>query len=313
MSAELSKTPPRYPLIVNLNARGARSQRSLRAIMVHAKRFAIYATNHAQEARELAAKLAKEGAEVVVGAGGDGTLNNIVQGLAGTATALGILPTGTMNVFARELGLPLDDVGAALAVIDQGRYEEVDLFQANGHAFFQMAGVGLDAQVIDETKWELKKALGPLAYLVSAVKVLGDEPPRLEVCDAEGGKHYGVCCLLGNGGLYGGQFKMFPNASNRDQLLDVIIFKESGYRLVLEAMRGLAQGQLNVRSDMIEYFTAGNLEVSASGKVPVEADGELVTTCPVRFKRVEKTLRVMAPSERQGSWFEDTLRAIFKR
>jgi diacylglycerol kinase family enzyme len=106
---------------------------------------------------------------------------------------------------------------------------------------------------------------------------------------------------------------MFPNASNSDQLLDVIIFKESGYRLVVEAMRGLALGKLNVSSDMIEYFTASELDVFASAEGPVEADGELVTQCPVQIRRMAKTLRVMAPKGGTGSRFEESLRSIFKR
>ncbi|MFN7341872.1 MAG: diacylglycerol/lipid kinase family protein, partial [bacterium] len=122
----------------------------------------MYATNTGQEATELAKRFALDGEPVVVAAGGDGTLNAVISGLAGSRTALGVMPAGTMNVFARELGIPSNSLVKALEVIDQGLIREIDLFSANDAPFVQMAGVGFDAMVIEETKWETKKLLGPL-------------------------------------------------------------------------------------------------------------------------------------------------------
>src|SRR6478609_2251242 len=153
------ETPHRYPVIFNPKARSQKGGRVLKFLMSHANRFALYATNHAGEAKDLAARFA---------AGGDGTLNEVVSGLAGSKTLLGVLPAGTMNVFAREMGIPFDSLERAFGVIERGFVQEVDLFEANGSPFVQMAGVGFDAHVIEETTWELKKKLGPLAYLVAA-------------------------------------------------------------------------------------------------------------------------------------------------
>jgi diacylglycerol kinase family enzyme len=161
---------------MNPKARSEKAQRARRFIMENAGRFAIYASNSAEEAEELASIFASMNERCVIAAGGDGTMNAIVKGLVGSDTALGILPIGTMNVFARELGVPVENLDRAFEVIDKGETTEVDLFTMNGAPFVQMAGIGFDAQVIAETKWESKKALGPLAYLLSAVKVLGDKP-----------------------------------------------------------------------------------------------------------------------------------------
>ena len=152
---------------------------------------------------------------MVIAAGGDGTLNEVVSGLAGSSTVLGVLPAGTMNVFAREMGIPFDSLERAFGVIEAGFVREVDLFEANGAPFVQMAGVGFDAQVIEETTWESKKMLGPLAYLLAAVKVLGERPPKMEIICADGRREKGVAVLAGNGSLYGGQFKFFRNATTR--------------------------------------------------------------------------------------------------
>ena len=142
--------PHRYPLIFNPKARSHRGQRALRFLMEKANHFTLYATNHGDEARELAARFAAAGEPVVIAAGGDGTLNAVVCGLAGSKTALAVLPTGTMNVFARELGIPFDNLAKAFEVIERGFIREIDLFEANHAPFVQLAGVGFDAQVIEE-------------------------------------------------------------------------------------------------------------------------------------------------------------------
>ena len=265
----------RYPLIMNPKARSEKADGARRFIMDHAGRFAIYASNSAEEAEELAAAIAAAGEPVVIAAGGDGTLNAVVKGLAGKKTALGILPTGTMNVFARELGLPVDQLKLAFEVIDKGNQVDVDLFAMNGSPFVQMAGVGFDAQVIEETKWEAKKALGPLAYLISAMKVLGDKPPKMTVHYDEGHVEEGVAVLVGNGSLYGGQVRLFGKANNADDLLDVLVFKEAGYKVVADSLAGLARGGFDEKMDTVAYHQSSGLRVECDREIPVEVDGEL--------------------------------------
>ncbi|MCX6865118.1 MAG: diacylglycerol kinase family protein, partial [Verrucomicrobia bacterium] len=153
----------RYPLIFNPRAHSQKGEKVLRFLMTHANHFAVYATNHAGEARELAARFAAQGEAVVIAAGGDGTLNEVVGGLAGSSTVLGILPAGTVNVFAREMGIPCHSLDRAFAIIERGCVREVDLFAANGAPFVQMAGVGFDAAVIEETTWIVLDSLRGLA------------------------------------------------------------------------------------------------------------------------------------------------------
>jgi len=285
----------RYPVIFNPMARSQKVGRVLRFLMSHANRFALFATNHSGEARELAAKFAEAGEPVVIAAGGDGTLNEVVNGLAGSGTLLGLLPAGTMNVFAREMGIPFDSLEQALEVIDRGLVREVDLFEANGSPFAQMAGVGLDAMVIEETTWESKKRFGPLAYLLAAVKVLGDRPPRLLVTCADGRREEGIAVLAGNGSLYGGPFRVFRNADNHDSLLDILVFKESGYRLVLDSLRGLARGGMDLE-DSTSYFQAADFAVTCDNEVPVHVDGEWIGRFSgVHFHESVHRLRVIAP------------------
>ncbi len=298
----MSDLPPRYPLILNPKAKGEKAKRALTFIMENATRFTIYATRSREEAIELAQRFVAEGEELVIAAGGDGTLNAVIEGLAGSKTALGVFPTGTMNVFAREMGIPHDKLKNAMEVIDGGHSKEVDLFQMNGAPFVQMAGIGFDAQVIEETSWESKKRFGPMAYMLAATKVIREAPPTLKVTCCDGREVEGVALFVGNGSLYGGQFPLFKNASNQDNLLDVVVFKEPGYQFVKDSLKGLVKGGIdpNTHGDTVEYLQAESLRVTCEEDVPVEIDGELWgRSSEIEFLPTGKTLRVFAPVERK--------------
>ena len=297
----------RYPLLYNPNARSQKGKRALQFLMANAQDFILYATRDIDDARELAADFAEKGETVVLAAGGDGTLNAVIQGLAGSETALGILPAGTMNVFAREMGIPVPNLQSsklskALEIIDAGFVREVDLFVANDQPFVQMAGIGFDAQVIEDTTVESKNLLGPLAFLMSAVKVLGEKPPKMRVICKDGREFEGVAVLVGNGQLYGGQVKLFSKASNNDEMLDLLIFKESGYKFVLDTIKGIA-GVIDLVSSSVEYVQADEFTVISDRDVPVEVDGEYVGRFEeVDFKPAERKLRVLAPEHAEGGF-----------
>ncbi|NJM37389.1 MAG: diacylglycerol kinase family lipid kinase [Akkermansiaceae bacterium] len=302
--------PHRYPVIFNPKARSQKGAKVLRFFMKHANRFAVFPTTRAGEASVLAARFAAEGEPVVIAAGGDGTLNEVVSGLAGSKTLLGVLPAGTMNVFAREMGIPFHSLEEAFQVIERGFVQDVDLFAANGAPFVQMAGVGFDAMVIEETTWESKKKLGPLAYLLAGFKLLGEDPPKLEVVCADGRREEGVAILAGNGSLYGGQFKFFRNANNHDSKLDVLVYKEAGYKLVIDSLRGLACGGIDLM-ESTSYFQTESFTVKADRDVPVQVDGELIGRFPeVHFKETNHRLRVLAPEEPLIGNFSDMLKSF---
>ncbi len=306
------QSPHRYPVIFNPKARSQKGGRVLRFIESHADRLALHPTHHAGEAREIAARFAAAGEPVVIAAGGDGTLNEVVNGLAGSQTVLGVLPAGTMNVFAREMGIPFGSLVEAYQVIERGFIQEVDLFEANGSPFVQMAGVGFDAMVIEETKWEVKKKLGPLAYLLAAVKVLGEKPPPLEVILPDGRREQGVAVLAGNGALYGGPFRFFRNANNHDSKLDVLVYKEAGYRIVLDSLRGLVCGGIDLMAST-SYFQAEEFIVRAEREVPVEVDGEwLGRFSEIRFVESADRLRVIAPETRLAGGFTDCVKSLLQ-
>jgi diacylglycerol kinase family enzyme len=153
---------------------------------------------------------------------------------------------------------------------------------------------------------------GPLAYLFAAVKVLGERPPRMVVeCD-DGRREDGVCVIAGNGSLYGGQFRMFRMADNQDSMLDVLLFKEAGYRVVWESLLGgWTKGGPDLGNSAVSYLQASSFRVTCEREVPVEVDGELLGRATlVEFGETERRLRVLAPERPVRSVFEDAMEAL---
>src|SRR5438552_3361559 len=161
--------------------------------------------------------------------GCDGTINDVVNGLAGSSATLGLLPIGTVNVFPTELGLPAGDLRPCWRIIRDGHTRTIDLPNANGKHFVQLAGIGLDSQAVKETSLAFKRSFGPLSYLVSAAQIASRPPPHL-VIESKGAKIMAASfVLIGNGRLYGGPFPFFKRALIDDGLLDVVVFKRIGY------------------------------------------------------------------------------------
>ena len=282
---------PEHVIIFNPNARSEKSRDLAETLREIAPDAELRMTTGPGDARRLAAEAAREGFRVVAAAGGDGTVNEVVNGLAGTASALGVLPLGTMNVFAKEHDLPhrLDE---AWANVRAGNVREIDLLAANGTHFIQLAGVGFDAQVVKETTWESKKNLGPLSYLISAAQIAARRPPKITV-EAGGKISEGSFVLIGNGRYYGSKLVLFPKARVDDGMLDVLIFKNTGYLDLAKYLAGVLMGR-HTGMGGVEYFQVAEAIVRSEQEVPVEVDGELSGVLPVTF-RVAGKLRVCVP------------------
>ncbi len=254
----------------------------------------MHLTSEAGDARQIAAQAVRDGVEVIIAAGGDGTLNEVINGIGRAPVRLGILPVGTMNVFATEIGIPLGNLEAAWKVIEQGKVISVDLPRANDTHFIQLAGVGLDAEVVRKTTADSKRALGPLSYLLTLVQVAAHKPPHI-LLEAEGGRlREGSFALIGNGRLYGGPFPVFKRANLQDGLLDVLVFENQSHWDVVRYFQAIAFGTHPELPD-VEYFQTSSLKVTSSGDVPVELDGEIAGMLPCVFSIESQKLLVIAP------------------
>ena len=245
------------------------------------------------EATDVARDAAARDLDVVLTAGGDGTLNEAIQGLAGTRTAVGALPLGTMNVWVRELGLALDPVEAArqMAV---GQVRRVDLGLANGRYFLLMAGLGLDAEAVLAAEGAPKRRFGPLALIMAGILAgaratgsrltlrIDGRPQRLQA----------AMLVVGNTRLWAGTVQITRRATASDGLLDVCVFPG---RALWDKLRHLALVLVGRHEDDpdVTYLRARELLISARPPLPLQVDGEPHGTTPVRIQVVPGALRVL--------------------
>ncbi len=279
-------------VILNPAARSQRAERLRARIEKLTHTAVLCTTSGCGDAETLARRAAKEGYARIVAAGGDGTINEVVNGIAGSEVALGLLPLGTMNVFASELGLPTNDLDRCWQIVESGKTRRLDLPSANAKHFIQLAGVGLDAQVVKETSGNFKRNFGPLSYVISAAQIAARTPPRLRIESENAVTEEGSFVLVGNGRFYGGPFPFFKKALIDDGFLDVLVFKRLNY---LEIIRYLQDVIFNfeITSPEVEYFQTKALRVSSEAEVPVELDGELMGNCPIEFSVRGRALRVL--------------------
>ncbi len=236
----------------------------------------------------------EQGFTTIIAAGGDGTVNEVVNGLRAADVTFGILPIGTMNVFATELGIPQGNLEKAWEVIAAGQTREVDLPKANDEYFVQLGGIGLDAEVVRRTTPDSKRTLGPLSYLLTLAQVAARKPPTVLVDPVDGETREGSFVLVGNGRLYGGPFVLFKDAKLDDELLDVLVFKNQSHWDIIRYFQAIAFGNHADLPD-VEYFQTRGLRLMSREYVPVELDGELSGALPYEFGFSKRKLRVLAP------------------
>lgn len=292
------------PVILNPAARSTKAAALETTIRSLSPAPEVHMTSGPGDAAVIAERLATEGHELVVAAGGDGTMNEVLQGICRANarrkpgekhTALGVLPLGTMNVLSVELKLPGRDIAGCWKRISSGQRRDIDLWMANEHYFVQLGGVGLDAQIVKETSWEQKKKYGPLSYVISAVNVLMRTPPTLHIQIDGKAPLVGTVALIGNGRHYGGPFPLFRDASNTDGMLDLIIFRGLGGMEFIQLLRGMLIGGYEA-CEYLDYIQTSQFTVTADcGEAPVELDGELADlSAPVVFRPAPFRLSVIA-------------------
>ena len=252
-------------------------------------------TERPDHATELAAAA---GDRLVVAAGGDGTVNEVVNGLSKDAT-LGILPLGTANVLARELGLPLEPRGACERILTGSAFRMDVGVATDGRGterrFACMAGIGFDADVVREVTPRLKRYLRSLAFPLVALKVyLRGDRPDLQVVDGDT-TYVAQFAVVANGRYYGGEFEMAEGVSLGSGELEVVLIEKVGLLVRPDVLaRILAKSPLD---RAMKSFTSRGVRAHSpaarGAPVPVQIDGEVWGSLPMSFRIQPAALEVI--------------------
>jgi len=249
-------------------------------------------------ATELAARAARNGSTDVIVAGGDGTINEAIQGLAGTDARLGIIPRGTANVLALELGLPLDEE-QAVAVVAAGKSRKIylglmiDETTNQSRHFVLMAGIGLDASVVQGVQPRLKKRIGKGAFWLSGLSHLANWNPQPFTLEINDDKYNATFAAIGKAPRYGGDLAITPGARLDQREFEVCIINTTSRRRYLHL---LSQAMRNgMPRDKPEVRFVNAVSVKAYGDAQVQIDGELIGALPMRFEIAPHSLEVIVP------------------
>jgi diacylglycerol kinase family enzyme len=292
-------------------------------------------TSRPLQATELARHAANRGARVVIAAGGDGTVNEVANALVNTHVALGVLPVGTTNSWALQMGIPalnpllpgtqaakmiaaLEERVArplplnyyrkvlldAARVLVEGLTVAVDVGEVSGRYFLMWAGIGFDAAIARSIPLKEKKALGSWAYVLPAI----ESASRYSGTDARldlDGKVIKVSTpfiVVSNVQLYGGMIAIGAKACVNDGKLDVCIFKGGGFfTFVQQAMKVLAHKHLE--DPTVEYYQCREIVVESAHPLPIHVDGEPFARTPVVIHTVPLSLKVIVPKTAPASLF----------
>lgn len=231
----------------------------------------VIETTEADPGTEMASQHLADGCDVVVACGGDGTVRAVAEALVGSDVDLVVLPAGTGNLLALNLDLP-GSVPDVAALIDDGRSERIDVGTANGETFLIMAGTGLDTTIMEETEREMKDRLGPLAYVMTALAHLGDDPIDISM-SVDGGEPERLAVatvLIGNMGRIIGPLNVFPDSDWADGQFDVMAVTADS----LAAWMSAAKEALGEPGEHARRFTAKTIRVDFEAPTPYQLDGE---------------------------------------
>ena len=287
-------------LICNLIAKKASERKIVKAayfLKSKGYKVDILFTEQKGHAESLARSAIKESPSLVIAAGGDGTFNEVVNGIAGTEIPMAILPLGTTNVLAKELGLP-EDVEGAMEVavsyipktVSVGKIGITLNSSLVTRYFILMAGIGFDGEAVFRINETLKKNSGKGTYIFSGFKTLLTFNPGRLVLDIDGKTCAGYSVIISKVAKYGGNLKITPDARLTDPFFYVCLFKGKGRLDIIRYVTGIVTGKhLSFRD--VEYVKAKNIDVK--GDAHIQIDGEYFGRSPAKIEVVPDIVRII--------------------
>jgi YegS/Rv2252/BmrU family lipid kinase len=295
-------------LIVNSTSGPWDIRRELPSVLNHLEehgwRTTLLHTERPGEATELARQAGDDGLDAVLVAGGDGTINEVINGLACSQTALGVLPGGTGNIWAKGLGLPTRSPRHLLPLVDAvksfvpGATRRIDLGRANDRYFLQWTGLGLDAEVTYamEPRTRVQRRIGALGYIVAGVATaatMAGIRSRIWI-DDELIYRRSILIVVSNSPVYGGRYRIATDARLDDGLLDVDVFAGTGFGSAIRTTLGVITG-LHVRDPRHSCYQGCAVRIETDKPMAIHVDGEPLGSTPLTCEVVPRALTVLIP------------------
>lgn len=251
-----------------------------------------------------AARLAAESGtyDAVVAAGGDGTIRHVAAVLIGTDTPLGIIPVGTGNVLAHEIGLAATEAVVSRVLLD-GPVAKIACAQANGEPFLLMVGAGFDARVLAALDQRLKSRVGKMAYAGPLLGALIRPVDTLTIT-VDGHRHTASWAVIANARHYGGRFVLAPRTGILQRGLEAILFKAKSRTVLAGQLMRLAAGQFEQRTPQdgdVETLLCSRATITAHEPVPSQIDGDVFGTTPLEVDAGTAEVRLIVPTTATGS------------
>lgn len=243
----------------------------------------------------------EESFERIIVAGGDGTINEVINGIINPEKdmiqpPIGIIPVGVSNVLALEIGIPLN-MEESTAIAIKGKIKPVSLGISNGRYFSLMAGAGFDAEVVCRLNLKLKRYLGKWAYIVAGIKLIFNyKPPLLEIITDSGEVLKGYSAIVGKSKYYGGKFTVTPEAGIEKEELDLCLFQKGKRRDILRYVFGVLT-KIHLGFKDVVYRKVKGLKITSQGRVPVQIDGDCFGELPVNISLKPEAVRLVFPKE----------------
>ena len=289
----------RYFFVLNPVAGRGRARQFIKAIESYEKtlgiEYEIAETKFPGHGETLSADACKKGFNHIISVGGDGTLLEVINGVAGEDVCVGIIPCGTGNDFSRSLGLP-EKLNEQLKAIHSGKSKRVDLGKANGKYFINVFSFGIDALITQETQ-KIKKYLpGTFAYVAATIKILMTYRPVEIHMETDETVFKGEVMLVafGNGQYYGGGMKITPEASLDSGDFQVCIVKALGKRQFIRLFPKVFGGK-HIECVEVETSRAKTIKVESKDRVLLNADGDIVGECPVEICIFPGSIQIIVP------------------
>jgi YegS/Rv2252/BmrU family lipid kinase len=281
----------------------SRLHETLAFLREHGWRAELWHTRGPGDGGVLARKAVEQGADMVIAAGGDGTINDIIQGLVGSETALGVLPTGTVNVWAREMGIP-HDMHKAREILINGQTRSIDVGCVNGRYFLLMVGIGIDGQITRAVEHKPLKRLGVLGYTLAALWFGPGYKGFPVVVNNDGMvvKTRALQVFIGNTQLYAGAFKFTWQARLDDGLLDLVIVRKRSWlgRIIVLSDFILRRNQ---RRRWVRYEQVKSVKIDTPTPVDYQIDGDSGGQTPAVLTIAQKALKVVVPQKTPDGLF----------